>query len=64
MSQEALALEADLQRHYISLLEHGVNSPSLKTIFKLAAALDVSPDNLMALVVSEAATKRTPKSSR
>ena len=33
LSQEALALEADLQRNYISLIERGVNQPTITTIF-------------------------------
>ena len=42
LSQETLALEAGLQRNYISLLERGKSAATIKTIFKLAVALDVS----------------------
>lgn len=42
-SQETLAFEAEVDRNYISLLELGRNSPSLKMIFKLCAALDAKP---------------------
>lgn len=38
-TQEALAFDADLQRHYISMIERGTSSPTLKTIFRLAEAL-------------------------
>ncbi len=48
LSQEALALEADLQRNYISLIERGVNQPTITTIFKLAAALGVKPSVIVA----------------
>ena len=47
LSQEQLALNADLQRNYISLLERGLNSASLKTLFKLAAVLQVSPSKML-----------------
>ena len=50
MSQEALALEADLQRNYISLIERGVNQPTITTILKLAAALAVKPSAMVARV--------------
>lgn len=48
MSQEALALEADLQRNYVSLIERGINQPTITTIFKLAAALGVKPSVIVA----------------
>ncbi|MDE2465237.1 MAG: helix-turn-helix transcriptional regulator [Alphaproteobacteria bacterium] len=47
LSQEQLALDADVQRNYVSLLERGLNSASLKTIFKLSEALHVSPSDLL-----------------
>ncbi|WP_345785037.1 helix-turn-helix transcriptional regulator [Stenotrophomonas sp.] len=50
MSQEELAFEADLQRNYISLLERGQNSPSIKTLFKLAPVLKSSPSEMLLLV--------------
>ncbi|WP_028080323.1 helix-turn-helix domain-containing protein [Solimonas soli] len=42
LSQEQLALEAGLQRNYVSLLERGHNSASIKTLFKLSTVLGVS----------------------
>jgi transcriptional regulator with XRE-family HTH domain len=53
MSQEALALEADLQRNYISLIERGINQPTITTIFKLAAALKVQPSEMISKVELE-----------
>ena len=47
LSQETLALEADLQRNYISLIERGINQPTITTIFKLAAALGVKPSAIV-----------------
>lgn len=48
LSQEQLALDADLQRNYISLLERGLNSASIKTLFKLANVLQTSPSRMLA----------------
>ena len=42
-SQESLALEAGIDRNFVSLLERGLNQPSLTTIFKIAKALQVDP---------------------
>ena len=47
LSQEKLALEAGIERNYISLLELGKNSASLKMIFKLAAVLETTPTELL-----------------
>lgn len=43
ISQEMLATLSGLDRTYISLLERGKRNPTLKTIFKLAEALEVLP---------------------
>lgn len=47
LSQEDLGFESGYHRTYISLLERGKKSPSLKTIFQLATALDVEPAKIM-----------------
>lgn len=47
LSQEMLALEAGLQRNYISLLERGLNSASIKTLFKIAPVLQVPVSQMM-----------------
>jgi transcriptional regulator with XRE-family HTH domain len=54
LSQEALALEAGIQRNYVSLIERGVNQPSITIIFKLAAALEMKPSQVIELVETEA----------
>lgn len=54
LSQERLAFAADLQRNYVSLLERGLNSPSLKTLFKLAPVLGVPVSELLRMVEREA----------
>jgi transcriptional regulator with XRE-family HTH domain len=47
VSQEALAYMGGYHRTYIGQLERGEKSPSLRTIFALAASLDVTPSNLL-----------------
>jgi transcriptional regulator with XRE-family HTH domain len=46
-TQVELALRADVDRNYISLIELGRNSPSVRMVFRLCEALDVSPADLM-----------------
>ena len=50
LSQELLAHEAGMERNYISLLELGKNSASVKIIFKIASALSITVSELMSLV--------------
>ena len=50
LSQEKLAHEAGLERNYISLLELGRNSASIKTLFKLAPVLDLTVTELLSQV--------------
>lgn len=47
LSQEVLAHESGLERNYISLLELGRNSASIKTLFKLTPVLGVSVSEFM-----------------
>jgi transcriptional regulator with XRE-family HTH domain len=42
LSQEELGELTDLHRTYISLLERGINGPSLRTLVKLSQALGVT----------------------
>ncbi|WP_407730457.1 helix-turn-helix domain-containing protein [Pseudomonas helleri] len=53
LTQEQLALEADVQRNYVSLIERGVNQPTIAILFKLAGALKCSPYTLILLVEKE-----------
>ena len=62
LSQEALALESGVERNYVSLLELGRNSASVKIIFKLALALGVSVTSFMGMVEAKANERATPKS--
>lgn len=52
LSQEQLGFESGYHRTYISQLERGVKSPSLKTIFRISKALTVQPSKLMQRVES------------
>jgi len=62
LSQELLAHESGLERNYISLLELGRNSASIKTVFKLAPVLNVSVSEFMRQV--EVTLIKAPKSTR
>ena len=67
LSQESLALEASVQRNYVSLLERGKYAASLRVLFQLADALAVSPAEIVSrmeleLRATSANRKRKPSS--
>ena len=47
LSQESLALEAEIDRTYISGIERGKRNPSLDLIVKLAGRLKTTPGKLL-----------------
>jgi len=47
LSQEKLALECELDRTYISLLERGKRQPSLGSIISLSQQLEVTPSMMV-----------------
>lgn len=47
LSQEALALEADIDRTYVSGIERGTRNPSVTMIAKLAEKLHTTPAALL-----------------
>jgi transcriptional regulator with XRE-family HTH domain len=47
LSQEKLALDAGFDRTYISLVERGVRSPTIRAVVKLAQVLNVAPSNVV-----------------
>ena len=47
LSQEELGFRADLHRSTIQKLENSKHSPTLKNLVKLAAALEVTVDELI-----------------
>ena len=49
LSQEALALNAGVDRTYVSGIERGVRNPSLKSMQRLAAELDITLDRVFIL---------------
>ena len=42
-----MALRADVDRNYISLIELGKNSPSIRMVFRLCEALDTLPSDMI-----------------
>jgi transcriptional regulator with XRE-family HTH domain len=59
LSQEQLGFDSGYHRTYISLLERGRKSPSLKTLFRLAQALQIDASNL--IIPLEKAFRKTDK---
>jgi transcriptional regulator with XRE-family HTH domain len=47
ISQEKLGLDAGFDRTYISLIERGINSPTIRTVVKLAGVLKVPPSKIV-----------------
>ena len=47
LSQEALAFKAGYHRNFISQLERGEKSPSLRTIVNLATVLELKPSDML-----------------
>jgi len=50
LSQEELGFRAEVHRTYISQLERGLKSPTLKVILKVSKALNASGGKLIAFV--------------
>jgi transcriptional regulator with XRE-family HTH domain len=59
LSQEKLAQESEIERNYVSLIERGINQPSVRIIFKLCTALQLKPSQFFALVEEEIACYET-----
>lgn len=47
LSQEALALAAEVDRTYVSQLERGIANPSLLILYRIAKVLEVPVDTLL-----------------
>lgn len=43
VSQEKLVLDSGLDRTYVSLIERGINSPTIRAVVKMARILNVPP---------------------
>jgi len=50
LTQEKLSFKATIQRNFVSEIELGLKQPSLFTIFKIAYALDVPPQQFVQLI--------------
>lgn len=48
LSQEDFGFRSGLDRTYVSGVERGVRNPTLRIVFRIAVALDVDPEDLMA----------------
>ena len=47
LSQEALAIDADLDRSYVGGIERGEHNPTIMNIAKIANALQLKPSTLL-----------------
>jgi len=47
LSQEELALAADVYRTFVSQMERGIRQPTITTLMKLAGALNIQPSTLI-----------------
>jgi transcriptional regulator with XRE-family HTH domain len=52
MTQEQLALEAGMERSYVSDLERGTRNPTVRALGRLAEALGVEPKELLDMSTS------------
>jgi transcriptional regulator with XRE-family HTH domain len=50
ISQEVLALESDLDRSFISMLERGLRMPTIETLFKISVPLRIKPSDFIQLI--------------
>lgn len=53
LSQERLALDAGMERSYVSDLERGTRNPSVRALGRLAEALGVEPSLLLVTTEGE-----------
>jgi transcriptional regulator with XRE-family HTH domain len=61
LSQEALAVDAGVDRSYVGRIERGVENPTAETLERLASALDVPVADLLAV---PKATEKPPATLR
>lgn len=57
LTQEKLSFKASIQRNFVSEIELGLKQPSLFTVFKIAQALDIQPQEFVLLVYEQLRTK-------
>jgi len=63
MTQEALALQIDIDRPFVTLLEGGKKQPSLSVLWRLASGLQMTAAELAAYVDEHLARLQHPAGS-
>lgn len=61
LTQEQLSFAAEIDRSYISLLEHDKKSPTVDMLFRLCDTLGISASGLLARVEAGRKTKAKKK---
>jgi len=64
LSQEKLGFEAEIDRSYVSLLEHDKKSPTLDVLFRLCDALKISASEMIARVERTRAAKASGRAAK
>jgi transcriptional regulator with XRE-family HTH domain len=64
LSQQTLALRAEIDRTYPSLLERGLRSPSLGTLMNLAPVLGIPPEALVKRTEAQLLANGSPAGAR
>ena len=64
ISHEQFALDGGFDRTYISLLERGISSPTIRALFKLAQMLQVAPSEIVKRTEALLAEERKPARKR
>lgn len=63
LSQGELAIAAGVERNFVSLIERGINQPSIRIVFRLADALNVPASKMIYFVEEILAEKVDSKNS-
>ena len=58
LSQEKLSVAAELDRTFVSKIERNGRNPTLESVFKIATALEMEPEELVRQVRKRAETVR------
>lgn len=53
LSQESFAEKCDLHRTYVSQLERGLKSPTVRTLTQIAEKIGLTPDELLRAALRE-----------
>jgi transcriptional regulator with XRE-family HTH domain len=61
MTQEQLAFEAGVERNFVSLIERGINQPTIRVIFRLANGLNLVPSKMFIAVEKEMRSQEPKK---